>query len=260
MQHCDPEDLALVALGESPLDEASAEHLARCQECQAEVESLRQVVAVGRSIDVGDQPTQPPPEVWGAIVAEIEGEAGRDAGTAPSVSSTAHTFGEPVEVADLAAERERRSRRRWAPTAVAAAVCLVLGGIVGGVVVKTGSNGSADSPVVIASGALEPVPGGPDPQTTGSAKLERANGQYVLQVDATGLRKPDGFYEVWMMDPKNSGLVAIGTFNANQSQATFPVPAGLRLTEYTSVDISDEPFDGVPGHSTVSVLRGNLTA
>ena len=107
---------------------------------------------------------------------------------------------------------------------------------------------------------LDAVPGGPDPQTTGVAKIEQVDGRYMLQVDATGLRSPSGFYEVWLMNAQNSGLVAVGTFNADQTRATFPIPAGLPLTEFNSVDISDEPFDGVPGHSTVSVLRGTFTA
>jgi hypothetical protein len=253
MQHCEPEDLALVALGETPADIAVASHLEQCAQCQAEVESLSGIVAVGRSIKLDDQPMRPPASVWASIQSELAADA-------PAVSEstgnvpTAHGD----QVIDL--QDQRRKRRRWVPVAVAAASCLVLGGVVGGLVVGGASigNGKDELPVTVASGLLEPVPGGPDPQTTGSARLERANGQYLLQVDARGLRNPDGFYEVWMMDPNTSGLVAIGTFNANQSEATFPVPSGLPLASYTSVDISDEPFDGVPGHSAVSVLRGNL--
>ena len=44
MQHCDPDVLALVALGERPAP-ADAEHLLGCEQCQADVEQLRQVVS-----------------------------------------------------------------------------------------------------------------------------------------------------------------------------------------------------------------------
>jgi len=250
MQHCDPEDLALVALGEAPIDTDVAAHIAACAQCRGELESLTSIVSVGRSIKLDDQPIEPPSQVWESVQAEIS----RDASEADAAERNGSEF------VDLQEQRERRKNRRWVPIAVAAASCLVLGGVVGGLVVGGASIGTSkeDVPVTVASGTLEPVPGGPDPKTTGTARLERTNGQYVLEVDAKGLRNPDGFYEVWMMNPTTSGLVAIGTFNANQSKATFPVPSGLPLTSYTSVDISDEPFDGVPGHSAVSVLRGNL--
>ena len=77
--------------------------------------------------------------------------------------------------------------------------------------------------------------------------------------EATGLGAPQGFFEVWLMIPDDSGLVSLGTMSAGQTHATFPVPDGLPLNVYTNVDISDEPIDGDPGHSAVSLLRGQLT-
>lgn len=245
MQHCDAEDLALLALNEPAPDPAVATHVHECAQCRAEVDELSKVVAIGRSIQVADQPVAPPQRVWEGITADL--------GTA-----TGSTVGGDASVLDLAGERRRR--RRWLPTAVAAAACLVLGGVVGSVVTRYTDPGPLRPPSVVATTTLDAVPGGPDPQTTGVAKIEQVDGQYVLQVDATGLRSPSGFYEVWLMNAQNSGLVAVGTFNADQTRATFPIPAGLPLTEFNSVDISDEPFDGVPGHSAVSVLRGTFTA
>lgn len=247
MQHCDPEDLALLALGESPEDADVVPHLEHCEICQSEVRELSRVVQIGRSIEIDDQLVAPPVNVWTGITTALAEGAAADGETPKAASSN---------VVSLSS----RKRRTWLPTAVAAALCLVLGGVVGGLFVKSNDDGQTQSPFVVASATLDPVPGGPDPQTTGAAKLERVDGQYVLRVDATGLRQPDGFYEVWMMDPENAGLVAIGTFNANQQSATFPVPEGLPMSSFNSVDISDEPFDGVPGHSKVSVLRGTLTA
>ena len=39
---------------------------------------------------------------------------------------------------------------------------------------------------------------------------------------------------------------------------TFALPAGLDLSEYPIVDVSDEPVDGNPAHSSVSIVRGTL--
>ena len=41
---------------------------------------------------------------------------------------------------------------------------------------------------------------------------------------------------------------------------TFAVPAGLDLGEYPIVDVSDEPVDGNPAHSSVSIVRGTLAS
>ena len=248
MEHCDASDLALIALDEPAPTPAVESHIQSCSVCQAELAQLARVVRVGRSIRLEDQPIAPPPHVWQAIAAET----GLAAGTGGRTGDQELASVSPI------APTQRGNRRRWVATAVAAAACLVVGAVVGSVVTRYADPGPVRPPAIVASTTLEPVPGGPNPGTTGQAKIEEINGQYLLQVDATGLRSPNGFYEVWMMDPQNAGLVAVGTFNADQKQATFPIPAGLPMTEFNSVDISDEPFDGVPGHSTVSVLRGTF--
>lgn len=281
MQHCDPADLALVALDESSLDAELRDHLQQCPQCQAEVEQFQRVVSIGRSIQVADQPVAPPPSVWDSITSEIAAQKSGshahpdvsdslaampvapdlEAEVEPQVTSqvgpdTSTGGSGGATVVDLASERRRR---RWVPMAIAAAACLAVGGIAGSVITRAVDPGPVVQPAVVATAPLKPVDGGPDPLTTGVAKVENIDGQYVLQVDARGLRTPDGFYEVWLMDEANAGLIAIGTFNANQDKATFPIPNGVSLTEFNSVDISDEPFDGVPGHSAVSVLRGSFT-
>ncbi|MBP7972622.1 MAG: anti-sigma factor [Candidatus Nanopelagicales bacterium] len=274
MQHCDPTTLALVGIGEVPASEQDAEHLRSCAQCQAEVASFARVATVGRSITVEDQPVEPPASVWDNIQAQVSAKPTEDivdteSGTKtasgsdpdPGTSAVGVTADEPTSIEDFSkrGERGKRGKRsKWLPLVAAAAVGALLGGsVIAGVVAQ---NDAKQAPAVLASGALAPLPDGADQQTTGKARLERAGDQYVLQVSAAQLPAPSGFFEVWMMNPATSGLVAVGSFNANQTEASFPLPEGLSLTEYTTVDISDEPFDGVPGHSAVSVLRGNLSA
>ena len=98
--------------------------------------------------------------------------------------------------------------RRWVPIAVAAASCLVPGRVVGGLVVGGASIGTSkeDVPVTVASGTLGASAGGPDPKTTGTARLERTKWPVCARSGCKGLRNPDGFYEVWMMNPTTSGV------------------------------------------------------
>ena len=42
------------------------------------------------------------------------------------------------------------------------------------------------------------------------------------------------------------------------SEGTFPLPAGVDLSEYSVVDVSREPSDGDPAHSGDSIVRGAL--
>lgn len=263
MQHCDPTTLALIGIGEAPPTEYDAEHLLTCAQCQAEVASFTHVATVGRSITVDDQPVAPPASVWENIQAVVSAEPAQDADDAETPSgstgnsrqaATGAAAAEPTSIDDF---RNRRKRSKWLPLVAAAAVGALLGGSVIAGVVSSGD--SQQAPTVLASGTLGPLPDGADQQTTGKARLERAGDQYVLQVSANQLPAASGFFEVWMMNPATSGLVAVGSLNANQSEASFAIPEGLQLAEYTTVDISDEPFDGVPGHSAVSVLRGELS-
>ena len=39
---------------------------------------------------------------------------------------------------------------------------------------------------------------------------------------------------------------------------TFTVPPSLNLARYSQVDVSREPFDGDPAHSSVSLARGDV--
>ena len=63
---------------------------------------------------------------------------------------------------------------------------------------------------------------------------------------------------MWLLKPDVSGLVSLGMLDGTTGE--FAVPAGLDLAEFPVVDVSDEPLDGEPAHSGVSVVRGALDA
>ena len=65
-----------------------------------------------------------------------------------------------------------------------------------------------------------------------------------------------GAYEVWLFG--NDGrMISLGSLN--QGEGTFTVPQGIDTQEYRTIDISDEPPDGIPTHSGISVVRGEFS-
>ncbi len=92
----------------------------------------------------------------------------------------------------------------------------------------------------------------------GSAALVRDDNGYALRVDTTGLTDRDGtYYELWLMNPDTNSFVSLGPVLPG-TRSTHPLPAGVTTKTDPFVDISVEPLDGDPAHSTVSVLRGNF--
>jgi len=224
--HCDPQTLSLIAIGEEPTAD-DALHLVTCDDCRREWESLREVVDIARDLD-DDELMAPPAHVWAAISEEI-----------------AQTSSDAGNVVPL------RARRNLAPwLAVAAAVGLVLGGVGGAMLMRS------TPPEIVASVALEPLA---DYSATGNAAVEVVDGAEVLAVDVTGLPSTDGYFEVWLLAPDASSMIALGTLGPDE-RAVLPLPAGVSLADYPVVDISAEPYDGDPTHSSDSVVRGTLPA
>ena len=230
VSHCDDDELALIALGESarPEDEA---HLATCLRCQSRVDQLAAVVGTARSIEPGDRPVSPPESVWAGITAELG--SGLD-----------------TTVTSLDEARARRRPRMWLVAASAAVVGLLVGaGLV------TALTGTTQQQQLVAAGTLDPID---NSGVTGSAKVQSADGTSALTVEVPGLPAPgDGYYEVWMATPDTTTMVAIGTLRPG-GPATFSLPTGLDPTRFPVVDVSLEHFDGQAGHSATSIVRGQL--
>ncbi|MFM1967126.1 MAG: hypothetical protein RL134_2851 [Actinomycetota bacterium] len=226
MAHCDPQTLSLIAIGEEPsADEAL--HLVTCDDCRREWESLRAVTDVARDLD-DDELAPPPAHVWAAISEEIAEN--------------------PADAGNVVPLRAKRGFAPW--IAVAAAVGLVLGGVGGAMLMRS------SPPEVVASVALEPLA---DYAATGKASVEVVDGAEMLSVDVSDLPSTDGYFEVWLLAPDASSMIALGTLGPDET-ATLPLPAGIALADYPVVDISVEPYDGDPAHSTDSVVRGTLPA
>ncbi len=70
---------------------------------------------------------------------------------------------------------------------------------------------------------------------------------------------PTGFHEVWLLDADATKLVSLGALPSG-SVGTFTVPPGVSVADFPVVDVSLEPYDGDPGHSHDSLLRGVMEA
>ncbi len=245
MPHLEPELIALIALGEPAGADARA-HLDRCPTCAAELESLATAVVRGRA--AGPELAElvdPPERVWDAIAAELDLPAHvRPGAPTPTV--------EPRVAVEQTARQP--GRRRMAPgwLAAAAAAGIVVGGLgVGWWDTRT------PAPTVVEAASLDALPDWPG--ATGTAVVERAaDGTRELVVTLSGAGTDTGFREVWLIDTEVSRLISLGMLHGDHG--VFPLPADLDLAAYPVVDISEEPFDGNPGHSGDSIVRGVLQA
>lgn len=226
MDHIDPDDLALVAIGDRPATDVELRHLATCADCARDVQELTEVSAIGRDSALASELGQPHPRVWDAIALEIGNEA-------------------PVVV-------RLPQRRRWREPAVAAVVVGVL--VIGGAIVW---NAVRSSPVrQIATATLAPLPAWNG--ASGSATITTlSDGDRQVEISLSGEKADGNFHEAWLMTSDLKHLVSVGVISG--SHGTFAVPANIDLRRFDVVDVSSEPHDGDPHHSGNSIVRGTLS-
>jgi hypothetical protein len=251
--HVDSDTLALLALGEPVSDDVSA-HVRSCGLCSDEVQSLRPVVALGRALQPEDMvPAQPPALIWERIAAEtgVHSATGAEkmpAGPLAGLPGPASLPG-PAGARSAGDGRSASAGNRRLAWLVAAAVVGALVGAAGTLGWKSLQGSGSD---VVESATLRPLPA---KQGTGSAEVRDVADGRELSVRITARRPPRAYLEVWLMsDPRH--LVSLGALES--SSGTFALPPGLDLARYKIVDVSVEPYDGNPAHSTDSLVRGSL--
>ncbi len=250
MSHTDPTVLSLAALGE-PIDPVDRGHLESCPVCAAEVDDLTALVTLGR--EAPESLPRVPGRVWAGISEEL-GLAGAPDGTDEDRRSGggAPVGHDPTVVVPMGPRR----RGLYAVAAAAASVGAILGGSV--VWAALGDTTPDDTGgTLVAQAVLAPLSTAVN--SSGSATvLDSPDGQ-VIRVDARGLPQGSGFYEVWLIDEGVTKLVALGALPSG-SVGTFTIPPGVSVADFPVVDVSLEPYDGDPGHSHDSLMRGVLEA
>lgn len=232
-QHCDPDVLALRALGEPAGTSADDEHLATCEVCSTELAELREVVGVATAEGMPMKLETPADTVWEGVSRELELD---------------RTQPEPA------------TSPRGMPSWMLALAAGVTGLAVGGVVVASVQDDPApeEQPpeeIVVASTELEPLPDWGDSLGRAEVVVTDAGEDLLVEV-VVAEADADGFREVWLIDENVEGMISLGVLDGDTGE--FPIPAGLDLAEFPIVDVSLEPFDGEPRHSGNSIVRGVL--
>lgn len=274
MPHLDPEQLSLLALYDDWEDPAAREHLLACPECAADYAALRRTVEAVKTTPDTSRLSVPGPQVWEgihrglglgesvredplAVEASKEAAAGQD-GAGPATTDAPKDV-PPSDVIPLgsrtkgAKTKGARAQAAWWQrpgtwlAAAAAAVLVVFGAV--------WALSRPPQPRELAAAQLAPLA---QYSAAGSAKVvAAADGSRSLEV-SLDKDEAKGYQEVWLIAPDLSKLVSLGVMNS--TSGTFQVPAGLDISQYPLVDVSDEPMDGNPAHSTVSIARGTLTS
>ena len=231
--HAGPELLALIAMGEQISDVDVLDHLAGCPDCTVELAHLSHAATLGRSTLGAGELFTPNARVWARVTEEL------------GIASEVPTETPVIEL------RARARRRRWIPVVAASvATMLVVGGLAGWQLLQP------TAARVLASAKLSAFPDWKG--STGEARVEKsADGTLVVQVSLSSPEHGSGFDEVWLMTSDGKHLVSLGVLG--DGSGTFSIPAGINLSQYDVVDISSEPLDGNPAHSSNSIVRGRLS-
>lgn len=232
--HVDDELLAAWASGEVGEDADVRAHLESCGRCTAEVVALREVVELVREAR-HEELLAPPPSVWEAVRAEVDGSPATSGATVRPIRRFAKV---PTWLA-----------------ATAAAVALAAGVGVGTSLGGADDEAPAPQPQVLASTTLASLDD--EALERGVAEVRRHEERVVLHVEASELGGPQGTREVWLINVDGSRMVSLGLLPAGEV-GEFDFPERLLDEGYRVVDISYEPDDGDPTHSGESLARGTI--
>jgi anti-sigma-K factor RskA len=215
------------------LGELSPEELARFEaelrtdpELAAEVERLRPTVARLTTLD---------PSAW-----EL------DAVDVPPLP--------PLETAPPAPARWWQRALVVRPAVAATvAVALVALGVAAGVLLGGDGDGDAGGREVTLA-PVEPLGAG----ASGTASFTASGDRATVNVSGLPPSRDGEFYELWLLNSPDD-LVSLGSFRVPASgevEVSVPIPGDPGA--FSALDISVEPPDGNPAHSSESVLRAPL--
>jgi Anti-sigma-K factor rskA, C-terminal len=153
---------------------------------------------------------------------------------------------------DAPAELERaRARRRTGPRWLVPVAAVVVALLVASAAFVLTRDGPSSSPPNAAQVALQPVG---DASAAGKVEMS-GSGPSRTMVVSTNLppASRDHYYEVWLLDTRTNGMVPVGVLPTSGT-AHFTLPDEL-LARYDAVDLSLQADNGIPVHSSQSLLR-----
>lgn len=221
------------------------------------------IAAAIRALADGDgQLTSPPTNLWGRIEDAIDDGADASPGLVapPSDLWDRIAAAARAESVDAAPEPDLplvRRRAGWGRVVALVAAAVVLLGLVVGAAAFVRRDSGTPTGELIAQASLTGEGIEPGGDGTGSAQLTQTDGRWTVAIDALDLpTPPEGtYYEAWLL---GSGAGQVQSLGALDGADGFTVPTGLEIADFPLVDVSIEPIDGDPAHSSLSVLRGRL--
>jgi len=155
------------------------------------------------------------------------------------------------------AARERWWRRPLVPRPAAAAVLgtvLLALGVAAGIVLRDGEAGDGGGGRVLALAPVAPLGG----DATGTARFAAAGERATVHLTGLPPSAEGEFYELWLLNAPDD-LVSLGSFSVPASgEVDVSVPLPGDPDDFAALDVSVEPADGDPAHSSRSVLRAPL--
>ncbi len=110
-------------------------------------------------------------------------------------------------------------------------------------------------PTVIASATMQATADWPT--ATGNATVEvTPQGERYLIARVSTPPARDGYRQVWLVTKDGKRYYPLGAMIGEERR--FPLPPGLDLTDYQTVEVSYQLIDGKPEHSGDTMLRGPL--
>jgi hypothetical protein len=157
-----------------------------------------------------------------------------------------------------ATEPTRRRRLVLGPLAAAVASVVLLAAGLGAGLLLSGGDDDAKAPgAPEARVQLTPVDGRGQGATGVVSLQPRAGGRASVRLSGLPPSRGGDFYELWLLGDDGE-LVSLGSVRvpasgrATLDNVQLPVDPG----RFSFLDVSREPGDGDPGHSSISVLRG----
>ncbi len=284
MEHLDPDQIALMALGEQTSSDPSTsegapspqQHLMDCDVCRHELAQLTRTVELAREAgELGLQsPVVLPASIWNGIAGELGIGAAPPAsadlsGRVPrqrvldSIESRSETAGSDEDrtvgrgrhLASRGHGGRKPARMAWRRGLVATAVLVAIGAGVGAGI-AIGRHSGAVATASQSGAVLKAMPAGP-PTAHGTATVTQGEAGTTLSVAASHLPLRQGYYEVWLYNPQADKMIAVGTLGSG-GDGVWTLASTIDLRSYSVVDVSAQDFDGNPAHKD-SVLQGPLT-
>ncbi|MFC7621551.1 anti-sigma factor [Microlunatus sp. GCM10028923] len=110
-------------------------------------------------------------------------------------------------------------------------------------------------PTVISSAALQPTADWPTASGSVTVEVTPQGERYVIAQIATPPPR-DGYRQLWLVSKDGQGYYPLGAMVGDERR--FPLPPGVDLSAFPTVEVSYQLVNGHPGPSGDTMLRGTL--